>query len=211
MAYSIYLDRNGNLYSDNKFVDIENILLFVNNTFVSLDGNDVMSDIGLVAKQDIIALEARVDRHTLLLGNKLDLTAFTALADLKANLNEVLRPSDLSNIITETPEVNLTATSVLEGNTINFIITNYNNTYLYDLTSDIGTVTMGGNGTIIFTANNVSVDTTGFIKISAIDGNKLISFPLIINLTIENIPFVTDQVLINTDLVANEQESLGMV
>ena len=211
MAYSIYLDNNGKLYSNNKFVDIDNILLLVNGTFVSLDGSNAMGDIGLVTKQDVIALEGRIDNHTLLLADKLDQTAFDALAATKADKSEALTPTDLANIITETPTVNLTATSVLEKSTTTFVITNYNSSYTYSIGSDIGTVDIDSSGTVTFVANEVDGSTPGYIKISAVDGNKLISFPLIINLTVENIPYVADDLLVNGDLFSNAQEINGMV
>ena len=211
MAYSIYLDNNGKLYSNNKFVDIDNILLLVNGTFVSLDGSNAMGDIGLVTKQDVIALEGRIDNHTLLLADKLDQTAFDALAATKADKSEALTPTDLANIITETPTVNLTATSIIEKSTTTFVITNYNSSYTYSIGSDIGTVSIDSAGTVSFVANDVNGSTPGYIKISAVDGNKLISFPLIINLTVENIPFVADDLLVNGDLFSNAQEINGMV
>ena len=211
MAYSIYLDNNGKLYSNNKFVDIDNILLLVNGTFVSLDGSNAMGDIGLVTKQDVIALEGRIDNHTLLLADKLDQTAFDTLADVKADKSEALTPTDLANIITETPTVNLTATSIIEKSTTTFVITNYNSSYTYSIGSDIGTVSIDSAGTVTFVANDVNGSTPGYIKISAVDGNKLISFPLIINLTVENIPYVADDLLVNGDLFNNAQEINGMV
>ena len=211
MAYSIYLDNNGKLYSNNKLVDIDNVLLLVNGTFVSLDGSNAMGDIGLVTKQDVIALEGTIDDHTLLLADKLDQTAFDTLADVKADKSEALTPTDLTSIITPTPAVNLTATSIIEKSTTTFVITNYNSSYTYSIGSDIGTVAIDSAGTVTFVANDVNGSTPGYIKISAVDGNKLISFPLIINLTVEDVPFVADDLLVNGDLFSNAQEINGMV
>jgi len=208
--YELYLTTNNELYSNQKFVDVDNILLYIDGVFYDLNNVDVSNNIGFVPTTAYTELVGRVDNNTLLLAQKIDTIEFDQLASLKANLEDIVTADYLNELMTPKPIIS-GPTSIVEKTTVTLTIDNFVSTQTYYISTDYGTYTFDtSNGTIEFTAIGTDLDITANIKVQTIEEGKLLSFPTYYNFTIEPVPFTADQYLINSDYETNEEDSTGI-
>jgi len=205
MDYKIDVTDASNIVAGDKVVNMLSVVKTDSTgSILDVDGNDETAKTGLIKKSDMTALNALLDTETTAVSGKVNVDAYTAAIGVKVKKVDAVSKTQLAELTTVTPTTTYSNSNEFSLTTIEIPISNYLKSRKYSITTDIGSYVLDTlNGKITIVVDEVTVSTGKSLSVTAIDGNSLISNAMVINITVDPVPYISDQALINNDIVNN--------
>jgi len=213
MEYRLKTDSSTLVNSGGAVVDMTKVIKTNGvDTLLDLNGTDVTQDFNIVKKSEVVAVDTDITNiETTVLPTKLTQAEHDAVMATKIPLNNSVTPTQLLGVTTPTPTTNYVNTFEYSLITMSVAITNYDPVSVYEITTDIGNAVLDSTtGVISIVVNEVLVSTPRTLSVTSNKDGLLISDPLVINISVEKIPYLSDQIVVNNNLNSNAALRVGI-
>ena len=208
MARMVRISNTGELIVGGKTININTMLFKASNNVNDIDGNPVLDNSMLAATADFNNINNKLASNQNIIVDKVDKAYVDSVAAQKAGTGEVILKSDIAAIRSASPTVS-GPTTCTEGDTLSYTIDDYDTNNVYEVESSIGAVTYGGADTFTVVADQVNADTNGTVSVVATEPHKVKSLRTSIDVTVFDIPYTADQIVIDSNFSLNYEYNDG--
>ena len=208
MARMVRISNTGELIVGGKTININTMLFKAPNNVNDIDGNPVLDSAVLAVTADFNNINNKLASNQNIIVDKVNKSYVDSVAAQKAGTGEVILKSDIAAIRSASPTVS-GPTTCTEGDTLTYTITDYNVNNVYEIESTIGVVTYAGADTFTILVDQVNADTNGNVSVVATEPHKVKSLRTSIGVTVFDIPYNADQIVIDANFSLNFEYNDG--